>query len=73
MRFRSKAALAIALLCGVPTLAAAAPPTVTPSPGYDRRLQESRSDADGARTTATDAAVNPQPAPSAHHRKKRGH
>lgn len=35
--------LALAALCGASTLAAARPPTVVNSPGYDRRLQESRS------------------------------
>lgn len=35
--------LALAALCGSSTLAYARPPTVMNSPGYDRRLQESRS------------------------------
>jgi len=35
--------LALAALCGASTLAHARPPTVMNSPGYDRRLQESRS------------------------------
>jgi len=34
--------LALAALCGASTLALARPPTVVNSPGYDRRLQESR-------------------------------
>ena len=36
------AALAIAILVGWFTPAHAAPPTATPSPGYDARLQEQR-------------------------------
>jgi hypothetical protein len=40
--------------------AAAAPPTVTPSPGYDARLQESRT----ARTAYSPVVVpDPKPAP----------
>ncbi|MFK4504020.1 hypothetical protein ABIF86_008311 [Bradyrhizobium japonicum] len=35
--------LALAALCAASTLAYARPPTVVNSPGYDRRLQESRS------------------------------
>ncbi|MDF0520838.1 hypothetical protein P0R31_26700 [Bradyrhizobium yuanmingense] len=35
--------LALIALCGTLTLAYARPPTVMNSPGYDRRLQESRS------------------------------
>ncbi|WP_454652258.1 hypothetical protein [Bradyrhizobium liaoningense] len=35
--------LALAALCAASTLAYARPPTVMNSPGYDRRLQESRS------------------------------
>ncbi|WP_369719780.1 MULTISPECIES: hypothetical protein [unclassified Bradyrhizobium] len=34
--------LALAALCGASTFAAARPPTVMNSPGYDARLQESR-------------------------------
>ena len=44
MKPRSAAALAIAILAGWASLtpALAVPPTVTPSPGYDARLQEQR-------------------------------
>lgn len=35
--------LTLAAFCGVSTFAYARPPTVMNSPGYDRRLQESRS------------------------------
>jgi hypothetical protein len=34
--------IAIVLAGSVPTVARAVPPTVTPSPGYDARLQEQR-------------------------------
>lgn len=43
MRRRLTIGLALAALCGATTLAYARPPTVLNSPGYDRRLQESRS------------------------------
>lgn len=36
-------ALSLAVLCGTATLAHARPPTVMHNPGYERRLQESRS------------------------------
>ncbi|WFU16603.1 hypothetical protein [Bradyrhizobium sp. CB3481] len=36
------ALIAIALAGSAPTAARAVPPTVTPSPGYDARLQEQR-------------------------------
>jgi hypothetical protein len=44
-RFRtSRAVAAIAAFCGLALMAPAraAPPTATPSPGYDARLQEQR-------------------------------
>ena len=50
--------LALAALCGASTLAYARPPTVMNSPGYDRRLQESRSQLGGSTMTApADAPV----------------
>jgi hypothetical protein len=51
--------IAIAALCGASTLALARPPTVVTSPGYDRRLQESRKALSGAPTTVapSDASV----------------
>ncbi|OPY93674.1 hypothetical protein A5906_17970 [Bradyrhizobium sacchari] len=49
--------LALAALCGTSTLAYARPPTVVPSPGYDRRLQESRSQLGGSATPTADAPV----------------
>ena len=47
---------ALAVLCGAATLAEARPPTVMNSPGYDRRLQESRSQLGNSPTTT--APVN---------------
>ncbi|WP_339028932.1 hypothetical protein WI604_30090 [Bradyrhizobium symbiodeficiens] len=44
--------LALAALCGASTLAYARPPTVMNSPGYDRRLQESRSQLGSSPTVA---------------------
>jgi hypothetical protein len=69
MGFRLMTGVAIAALCGATTFARAAPPTVVPSPGYDRRLQESRSATDGAATT-TVAPANPQTATPPHVKKK---
>jgi hypothetical protein len=47
----------LAALCGASTLAHARPPTVVNSPGYDRRLQESRSQLGSSPTTI--APANP--------------
>ena len=47
------ASVAMIVLVSAPTLVSAAPPTVTPSPGYDRRLQESRSATTGSAVTVT--------------------
>ena len=50
--------LALAALCAASTLAYARPPTVVNSPGYDRRLQESRSQLGSSPATApADAPV----------------
>jgi hypothetical protein len=49
--------LALAALCAVSTLVQARPPTVMNSPGYDRRLQESRSQLGSSPTTT--APANP--------------
>ena len=46
---------ALAVLCGAATLAEARPPTVMNSPGYDRRLQESRSQLGNSPTTTEPA------------------
>lgn len=43
--------IALAAFCGAATLAYARPPTVMNSPGYDRRLQESRSHLGSPTTT----------------------
>jgi hypothetical protein len=43
--------LALAALCAASTIAYARPPTVVNSPGYDRRLQESRKDLGESQTT----------------------
>ncbi|OKO77356.1 hypothetical protein [Bradyrhizobium sp. AS23.2] len=52
--------LALVALCGVSTFAEARPPTVMNSPGYDARLQESRSALSGSQ-----AATAPANAPVA--------
>jgi hypothetical protein len=62
--------VALAALLGGPALAA--PPTVTPSPGYDARLQESRK----AAATTSDQSSGPANAPAAprrHPRQKHAH
>ncbi len=51
---------ALAAFCGASTLAYARPPTVVNSPGYDRRLQESRSQLGGS-PTATAPATSTVP------------
>ncbi|MGY4628074.1 hypothetical protein [Bradyrhizobium sp. USDA 4486] len=58
MKRFSMAGLALAALCGASTLADARPPTVVTSPGYDRRLQESRSQL-GSSPTITVPATAP--------------
>jgi hypothetical protein len=60
--------IAVLALCGASTLALARPPTVTPSPGYDRRLQESRSATSG---TSTDVAPTNPPAATPKRSKKK--
>jgi hypothetical protein len=68
---RSWAAIVAAMAVALGALLAparAAPPTVTPSPGYDARLQEQRA----AQATASPAIH--QPATPVHHRRaKRSH
>ncbi|QIO36967.1 hypothetical protein [Bradyrhizobium sp. 1(2017)] len=54
------AGLALAALCAASTLAYARPPTVMNSPGYDRRLQESRSQLGTATAPATAPVVKPK-------------
>lgn len=54
--------LALAALCAASTLAYARPPTVMNSPGYDRRLQESRSQLGGTPIAPQSAPViKPRP------------
>jgi hypothetical protein len=60
-------ACAIAVAIATGTLAHAAPPTVTPSPGYDARLQEQRA----AAAKATPPAAAPV-TPRRHHKKAKG-
>ena len=57
-------ACAIAIVFAAGVLAHAAPPTVTPSPGYDARLQEQRAAA--AKAAQPDAT----PVTPRHHKKK---
>jgi hypothetical protein len=45
--------LALVAFCGASTVAEARPPTVMNSPGYDRRLQESRSQLGNPPTATT--------------------
>jgi len=69
-RFYTKSAMVAIVALGGWTLMApaqAAPPTVTPSPGYDARLQQQR-----AALTAAQPAV-PAPTPIAPRRVKRRH
>jgi hypothetical protein len=58
--------LAIAALIASGAFAQAAPPTVTPSPGYDARLQEQRAAA--AKATPLEAA----PVAPRRHKKPKG-
>ncbi len=51
MKRCSMMGLALVMLCGTSTLVHARPPTVQNSPGYDRRLQESRSQLGNSPTT----------------------
>jgi hypothetical protein len=57
---------AIAIVFAAGAFAHAAPPTVTPSPGYDARLQEQRAAA--AKATPPEAA----PAAPRRHKKPKG-
>lgn len=68
MRRRLMTGLALAALCGASSLAYARPPTVMNSPGYDRRLQESRSQLGSSPTTI--APVNPTVPASKRSKKK---
>jgi hypothetical protein len=61
-RFWKISGLAAVLAAGA--VAHAAPPTVTPSPGYDARLQEQRA--------AAAARATPPVKPRRHHKKSKG-
>lgn len=61
--------LALATFCGASTLVHARPPTVQNSPGYDRRLQESRSQLGSSPTTV--APVDAQVVKPKQRKKKR--
>jgi hypothetical protein len=75
MNTRTKLTIAaLAALLGGPALAA--PPTVTPSPGYDARLQESRKATANTAATTSDQSSTPANAPVAPRhdvRRKRAH
>jgi hypothetical protein len=59
-----------ALIATGPTLLRAAPPTVTPSPGYDARLQEQHK---AATATTPDQATTPPGTTAPRHHTKRKH
>jgi hypothetical protein len=64
----SVSAAAAALGWVLMAAASAAPPTVTPSPGYDARLQEQRA-AQNYRATASQGTVSAKPVHRHHHRR----
>ena len=65
-RYRPILVLGFLLLAATLDPAAAAPPTVVPSPGYDARLQEQRA-------AMQAAAPRPYVAPAVRHRARRHH
>ena len=62
-------ACAIAIVLAIGGFVHAAPPTVTPSPGYDARLQEGRA---AAAKAAQHEAAPVAPATPRHHKKPKG-
>jgi hypothetical protein len=60
---------AVAIVFAADAVAHAAPPTVTPSPGYDARLQEQRA---AAAKAAPPEAAPVTPVPPRHHKKPKG-
>ena len=72
MKRTGLAPLAIAALVGWLSLvpAHAVPPTVTPSPGYDARLQEQRKAASGSSTVVQPAAPFATTVPRHHGKRK---
>jgi hypothetical protein len=65
-RLCTASAVVVLVIFGALAPARAVPPTVTPSPGYDARLQESRKAAEGSSSPAVQPA-----APSPRHHGKR--
>jgi hypothetical protein len=61
--------LAALIVCSAP-LAHAAPPTVTPSPGYDARLQEQRKATTSSSTSTAIDPATPPASTSPRHRSK---
>ena len=61
----------IAALVAAGAVAHAAPPTVTPSPGYDARLQEQRAATSAAAPPATVTSPAPTPVTPRHHKKSK--
>jgi hypothetical protein len=70
LRFCAIAAAAAAVTIGALSPAQAVPPTVTPSPGYDARLQEQRKAAAGSSSTVVQP-VAPIATPPRHHGKRK--
>jgi hypothetical protein len=70
LRFYAIAAAAAMVTIGTLSPARAVPPTVTPSPGYDARLQEQRKAAAGSSSTAIQPAA-PFATPPRHHGKRK--
>ena len=66
LRFYAVAAVAASVTVGSLSPALAVPPTVTPSPGYDARLQEQRK----AMSTPSSTVVQPVTPPRHHSRPK---
>jgi len=58
------------ILSGALSTAHAVPPTVTPSPGYDARLQEQRKAASGSSTVVQPAAPVAATVPRHHGKRK---
>lgn len=68
MKYGLTFGLMMAAFCGASTFAEARPPTVTNSPGYDARLQESRKALGNPPTTQAPATA---PATTSKKRKKK--
>ena len=68
LRFYAIAVMAGSVTVGSLAPARAVPPTVTPSPGYDARLQESRKATAGSSSTVVEPAA---PFTPRHHGKRK--